>query len=184
MLLPSAPEPKQRLFLALWPGETERQQMAALAAQVAGRQRIRDANLHLTLVFLGATDTRQLADYEMALTDLAVPTLDLVLDRYGYWSQPRILWLGCSHTPPALYQLVADLQQRLHRCGFMPERRAFQAHITLARKYAGPASQFHPNIPIRWRMSEIALVESVQETSGSRYQVLRRWPNGLEVIPK
>lgn len=172
------------MFLALWPGETERQQIAALAAPVAGRQQIRDANLHLTLVFLGATDTRQLAAYETVLADLAVPTLDLVLDRYGYWPQPRILWLGCSHTPPALYQLVADLHQRLHSCGFTPERRAFQAHITLARKYAGPTPKQQPATPIRWCTSRVVLVESVQEASGSRYQVLRRWPNSLGVIPK
>ena len=171
--------PPRRLFLALWPGEVERAQMAELAAQVAGRRRLRTANLHLTLVFLGATDAVRLAIYETALADVPVPELELVLDRYGYWPQPRILWLGSSRTPPELYELVAELHRRLRRCGFMPERRVFQAHLTLARQFPGPAPAQPPAVPIHWRSSEVALVESTLDRQGSSYQVLRRWPGGL-----
>jgi len=57
----------RRLFLALWPEEAERRQLADLAANVAGRRRVRDDHLHLTLVFLGATDAARLAEYEAAL---------------------------------------------------------------------------------------------------------------------
>jgi 2'-5' RNA ligase len=111
MTSPATPE-LRRLFLALWPEAVERRQMAELAASVAGRRRVRDANLHLTLAFLGATDPARLAAYEAALADLAVPALELVLDRYGYWPAPQILWLGSSGTPPELYELVADLHRR------------------------------------------------------------------------
>ena len=79
MTSPATPE-LRRLFLALWPEAVERRQMAELAASVAGRRRVRDANLHLTLAFLGATDPARLAAYEAALADLAVPALELVLD--------------------------------------------------------------------------------------------------------
>jgi len=149
---------ERRLFLALWPGDAERRQLAELAAAVAGRRRVRDANLHLTLVFLGATDAARLAAYEAALTDLAVPSLELILDRYGYWPRPRILWLGSSHTPPELYELVAELHRRLHGCGFTPERRCSR------RILPWPASfpvQLRPSLPsrrstggsTRWRWS-------------------------------
>lgn len=168
--------PPRRLFLALWPGEVERAQMAELAAQVADRRRLRAANLHLTLVFLGATDALRLMAYQAALADLSVPALELVLDCYGYWPRPRILWLGSSRTPPVLYELVAELHRRLRRCGFVPERRAFQAHITLARQFPGPAPTQSPAVPIRWRSNEVALVESTLDPQGSRYQVLQRWP--------
>ncbi len=169
-------EAPRRLFLALWPEEAERRQLADLAASVAGRRRVRDDNLHLTLVFLGATDAVQLAAYEAALADLPALELELILDRYGYWPQPRILWLGASHTPPELYERVADLHRRLRGCGFTPERRAFQAHITLARKFPGPAPVQPPAAPVRWPIRDIALVESLREDGGVRYQVLRRWP--------
>jgi 2'-5' RNA ligase len=166
----------RRLFLALWPEEAERRQLAELAANVIGRRRVRDANLHLTLVFLGATDADQLAAYEAALADVSVPMLELTLDRYGYWPAPRILWLGSSRTPPELYELVAELNRRLRGCDFVPERRAFQAHITLARKFLGPAPAQPPATSVRWRIGEVALVESLRSTEGSLYQVLRRWP--------
>ncbi|MGB2683203.1 MAG: RNA 2',3'-cyclic phosphodiesterase [Candidatus Competibacter sp.] len=178
MSSPCAPEPQQRLFLALWPEDAQRRRMAALAANAAGRRRVPDANLHLTLAFLGATDAERLAAYEAALADLAVPTLDLVLDRYGYWPRPRILWLGCSQTPPELYGLVADLSRRLRGCGFVPERRSFQAHITLARNFAGPAPNRPPDPPVDWRIDRVVLVESQPGETGSRYRVLRGWTQG------
>lgn len=168
-----ADEPR-RLFLALWPEQAERRRIAALA-EVAGQRRVRDADLHLTLAFLGATDTARLAAYEAALADLPIPTLELMLDRYGYWPQPRILWLGFSRPSPELNQLVNDLQQRLRGCGFVPEKRAFQAHITLARKHPGPAPARLSGDPVHWRIGEIALVESLRRED-SRYQALRRWP--------
>lgn len=176
MCSPASTDTTRRLFLALWPTEAERRRLAELAASVAGRRRVRDDNLHLTLVFLGATDAARLTAYEAALTDLSVPELELVLDRYGYWPRSRILWLGSSHTPPELYELVAELHRQLRGCGFVPERRAFQAHITLARKFPGPAPERPPAVPIRWRVGQVALVESIPDRQGSRYQVLRRWP--------
>ena len=178
MSLSNAPEGQRRLFLALWPEESERQQMAKLAAQVAGRRQVRDANLHLTLVFLGATTPDQLAAYQTALADVAIPNLELALDRYGYWPQPRILWLGSNRTPPELYELVGELHRRLRGCGFVPERRAFQAHITLARRFNGSVPTELLEMPVRWQVNEIALVESLSSPEGSRYEVVRRWPEG------
>lgn len=175
MSSPSKSEGQRRLFLALWPEDAERRQLAALAASVAGRRRIRDANLHLTLVFLGATDPDRLAAYQIALADLPIPSLTLMLDRYGYWPQSRILWLGCNETPPKLVELLADLHQRLRRCGFTPERRAFQAHVTLARHFPGPLPKQAPTSPIHWPVASVALVESLQGESGCYYRVLNSW---------
>ena len=176
MSSPASPEATRRLFLALWPEDAERRQIADLATQVAGQRRVRDEHLHLTLAFLGATDANRLAAYETALADLPALELELMLDRYGYWPQPRILWLGPSRTPPELYERVADLHQRLRGCGFSPEQRAFQAHITLARRFPGPAPAQPPALPVRWLSREVALVESLREGAGTRYRVLRRWP--------
>jgi 2'-5' RNA ligase len=85
------------------------------------------------------------------------------------------LWLGSSHTPPELYELVAELHRRLRSCGFTPEARAFQAHITLARRFQGPVPTEPPAVPVCWRVNEVALVES-SPPEDSRYEILRRWP--------
>jgi len=178
MCSPGSEPNTRRLFLALWPEAGERQQLATLAARVARRRRTLDAHLHLTLVFLGATDPARLSAYEAALADFTPPTLELTLDRYGYWPQSRILWLGSRHTPPELYELVADLHQRLRGCGFAPERRAFQAHITLARNHPGPAPVEPPVAPIRWQINQVVLVESLRQDRSSAYQAVRRWSAG------
>ncbi len=177
MSSPVNPEKPRRLFLALWPGVRERQSMVRLATRATGQQRrIADDLLHLTLVFLGKTDADRLAAYEAALTDLPVPEMELVLDRYGYWPQSRILWLGSSCTPPELYELVAELHRRLRDCGFEPEDRAFQAHVTLARRFSGPVPTELPPVPIRWRVNEVTLVESTPPPRLTHYEVLRYWP--------
>lgn len=176
MASPASPEATRRLFLALWPEQTTRQHIAALATQALGQQRrIADAQLHLTLVFLGATTAERLAAYQAALAGLPVPEMTLLLDRYGYWSQTRILWLGSSQTPAELYELVAELHRRLRSCGLTPEARAFQVHVTLARRYSGPVPAAPP-VPVCWQVREIALVESMPSRQTSHYQVLRCWP--------
>lgn len=173
---PAPAETPRRLFLALWPTPNIRQQVAELATTVAGPRRVPDANLHLTLVFLGATDSNSLLAYETALATLTVPPLELTLDRYGYWPAPRILWLGCRQSPPELSELVNDLHCRLRHCGFIPERRAFQAHITLARRFTGTLPKKPPKTPIHWNLEDVSLVESLQAEAGTRYEVRQRWP--------
>lgn len=169
-------EKARRLFLALWPGDRERRAMAGLAEAIPGGRKVRPANLHLTLVFLGATSQERLACYEQALQGIEVPSLTLTLDRFGYRRKPRIVWLSTSHTPQLLQDLVAELHRRLESCGFTPERRSFHAHITLARKFPGPATAESPAEPLCWHLDQIVLVESVTEKGGVHYEVLRRWP--------
>ena len=132
------------------------------------------ANLHLTLVFLGTTDSQHLECYRQALLGLTVPSMTLDLDQLGYWPKPRILWLGPTQTPKPLSQLVQELNKRLATCGYTPERRPFRAHITLARKIPKPDELLNVT-PWRWRADRVALVESVSREGGVCYEVLC-WP--------
>jgi RNA 2',3'-cyclic 3'-phosphodiesterase len=104
----------------------------------------------------------------------AVP-FTLTLDRLGYWPRPRIVWAGTGTTPDALRDLVAHLNTALSACGYQPEQRPYQAHVTLSRKaQAAPRRRDTP--PIVWPAEEFCLVESVSEEHGSVYRVLARWP--------
>jgi 2'-5' RNA ligase len=169
-------EQPRRLFLALWPNAAERRQMAALVRPLRGGRKVKPDHLHLTLVFLGATDSERLRCYESALYNIHVPCMELTLDRLGFWFKPRLLWLGSSNNAPALTELAGDLTQRLSRCGYRPETRPFSAHITLIRKYPGPVPKAEITPPIHWSTQRIALVESLTRVDGAHYQVLRCWP--------
>lgn len=168
----------RRLFLALWPGEAECERLAELVRTVDGAHSIKPANLHLTLVFLGATSAERLTCYEGALSDFTMPPLTLTLDRFGFWPKPRILWLGPSHAPTDLLALVRELNRRLERCGFTPESRPFFPHITLARKFSGPVPRDQLSDPLSWPVDCLVLAESVRRTSSTDYQVLHSWPIG------
>jgi 2'-5' RNA ligase len=168
----------RRLFLALWPPAAERARMAALTCTLSGGRKVHPDNLHLTLVFLGATRNECLLCYEQALRGLIVPTLTLILDRLGYWSRSGILWLGASQIPAELITLVQELNRRLESCGFSSEERPFQAHITLARDWVGPAPLTSLAEPLSWQVDQVVMVESRHEDTGRRYEVIGRWPQG------
>jgi 2'-5' RNA ligase len=168
--------PTRRLFLALWPSATERRQVMDLARSITGGRTIKAENLHLTLIFLGATDSQRQQCYEQALQHLEVPSFTLTLDAIGYWFKPRILWLGTSRPPTALATLVKELKRLLGICGFKPEARPFSAHVTLARRFPGPAPSSVVAQPVVWSVNRIALVESCTQAEGGCYQALRYWP--------
>ena len=170
------PAKSRRLFLALWPDVGLRAQLAALSGTLTGGRKVHPDNLHLTLIFLGATDNERLLCYEQALRELAVPPLILRLDRLASLSRSGILWLGASRVPPELSNLVQDLNSRLQSCGFSPERRPFQAHITLARDFTGPAPPAELERPLVWRTEQVVLAESLQTERGVSYALLARWP--------
>lgn len=168
----------QRLFFALWPEEVLQRQLATAAAallpQTIGR-RVRPENLHCTLVFLGNVDAGQRLCVEAAATALApTASFTLTFDRFGYFRGPQVAWLGCSRTPPALLDLVAQLGHGCAACGFPPEQRPYEVHLTVARKLRRDPGRA-PFMPIEWRVGRFALVESVSTDEGVRYQPLRFW---------
>jgi 2'-5' RNA ligase len=174
------PAKPRRLFLALWPDAGLRAQLAALSGTLTGGRKVHPDNLHLTLVFLGTADNERLLCYEQALRDLAVPPFTLRLDRLAAWSRSGILWLGASRVPTELSNLVQELNSRLQSCGFSPERRPFQAHITLVRDFTGRMPAVELERPLVWRTEQIVLAESLQTERGVRYAVLAHWPGGMK----
>lgn len=176
----SVPEgARQRLFFALWPPDELRLALGTLArAQVPpGARAVAAGNLHITLAFVGAVTGETRACLERAAATVTGAPFELALDRLGAWPGPGILWLAPSAIPPALGLLAGDLQQALQPCGYRPEARAYQPHVTLARKLKGrfPAVAVPP---LHWPVRDFVLVESLTTPAGPGYQVLRRWPLG------
>jgi len=169
----------KRLFVALWPSPAVQRELAALAADVSLGVSVSPGNLHLTLAFLGSSSAQQEACYRRALSGLPglrFPPMALDVDRLGFWREPRILWAGPKEAPAALLALVDDLNALLRPCGFTPETRPFQAHITLKRKFPGPAPAWGTRPPVRWLADTVALVWSQSTPQGVRYQPLLRIP--------
>ncbi|MDX1656718.1 MAG: RNA 2',3'-cyclic phosphodiesterase [Candidatus Competibacteraceae bacterium] len=176
--MPAAAPKSQRLFLALWPDAKLRQAIHQLVRQrVREGRRVRPENLHMTLVFLGATDPERLTCYEQVLEGIEVPHLEMTLDSLGWWRRPAILWLGSSRPLPALTELVMELGKRLENCGFTLESRPFRPHITLARAFPGPVADHPPLPPLHWSTDHLVLCRSLIREDGVHYQILRCWPS-------
>jgi 2'-5' RNA ligase len=167
-----------RLFFALWPGEPLRIALAprlrALQPQGAGRPQS-PQQWHVTLEFLGPVPASRVAAAQAAAAAVRAGPFELVFDAVEHWRRPEVLCLVAGEVPPALDGLVRDLRAGLAAHGFEPDRRAFRAHLTLARKLQRPVP-VAPFEPLRWPADEFALVESVTERTGSRYTPLAGWP--------
>jgi len=184
---PATPGPRdadasRRTFFALWPDPPARDALAARARDTAvvaqGRAPVAE-NLHLTLAFLGdvaATRIATLRAIGLAVAS-AVPPFTLTLDRAGAFRGAGIAWAGASATPPELERLVQLLSGALAKEGFPTERRAFQPHVTLARRCRGPASAGIA-APIAWRVKRITLNASETLPGGPQYHELADWRLG------
>ena len=171
-----------RVFFALWPDAPARDALAALArdtvAQAQGRAPVAE-NLHLTLAFLGDVAPGRIAALRAIGRHVSsvVPAFTLSLDCTGMFRGSGIAWAGASATPPELAGLVERLREALVAEGFALERRAFQPHVTLARRCRKP-NGVRILAPIAWNVAGIALNASELRPDRSRYRELASWPLG------
>lgn len=173
-----------RLFFALWPSETERQAVEQCQQQVQQRAKtlrgrpVSPENLHITLVFLGELNTQQQRCVSQAASQVVAEPFSLQLNTLGYWQKPHILWLAPQTMPMPLLKLVGELNRHLRvNCQHIPERRPYQAHITLMRKATiPPVSLSSFSIQITWTVEAFCLVRSKTSTDGAHYEVIERWP--------
>ena len=170
----------RRLFFALRPPGALRRRLAGLAGELrlpSRARRVPEANLHLTLAFLGALDPARGALAEAAACGVRERGFVLELDRFGHWPRPRVLWTAPTRPPEALADLAGALHTALAARGFPLDARGFTPHLTLARDVTtmcGPRD--HP--PLCWPVDAFHLVESATRPEGARYRLLRTFPLG------
>jgi len=168
----------QRLFLAIWPNEAARAALADVQKRFpsgTGRA-VNSDNLHITLVFLGATHEEQRQCVEQVMARVNSPEFSFTLDQLGYWRKPQVLWAGSSVTSSPLLMLAESVRDAAAQCGFRIEELPFQAHLTLFRKVRKPLRNAPAMMPIPWAVNSFTLVESITAESGVFYKVLRTWP--------
>jgi 2'-5' RNA ligase len=173
---PVAPEgaPARRLFFALWPDPVLKAAIAG-AARVPARgvpgQRVRDENLHLTVLFLGAVGAGAEAALMQAAALVRAAPFDLSLDRAGSFFRARVLWIGPSQVPAQLGDLRSQLEAAAGAAGVAFDPKPLVPHVTCyrdVRKTLEPV----PVEPLPWPVRSFALVRSV----GGQYHVVSQWP--------
>ena len=170
-------EHRQRLFFALWPGEPVREALDAAGKSVLGKRikRVPASNLHITLAFAGSVSDEVAACLVEGAAGLRLPPFQLEIDHCDHWPRPRIAWIGPTQTPPELLALVGALRAVFESCGLQAETRAYQPHVTLARKISKLPKDARLHTPVCWSIRSFSLVESVTDPLGVRYQPRVHW---------
>jgi 2'-5' RNA ligase len=177
----------RRLFFALWPDPVLKAAIAGAARNpargVSGR-RVRDENLHLTVLFLGALAADAEARLAQAAAGVRVAPFELVLDRVGCFFRAGVLWVGPGRVPPALFELRGQLEGVARGAGVAFDPKPLVPHVTCYRDLkkgthtfskAGspPGKGVRPLFePLRWPVRDFALVHS----AGGQYHVVSQWP--------
>lgn len=172
------PVKKRRLFYALWPDETVRNELVRQFKRMPqynmrGNKTV-PANLHITLHFIGNVDETMMACMQQATRTVQAAAFELNLDQPGYFSKPQVFWLGCSNPPAAMSTLHQQLADVLLPCGYKAETRPFSPHVTLMRKLREPG-ELVPVEPIVWPIRSFALIESNTCAEGVIYQPLENY---------
>lgn len=148
-----------------------------------------EANLHLTLFFLG-TITRSRLERVCAMADACLAehpsfALHLVgLGAFGSSRMPRVLWAGVDSPPPALFALHAALEKGLDTLGFEPEKRPWSPHVTLGRvrapqQVAELTSHLHKATTSEFGcvpVGRVAVMQSHLRSQGPQYEFLHAVP--------
>lgn len=175
-----------RLFIAIAMAEAVIHELASVRAQLErpsdGLRWSAPESWHITLQFLGDTTPDQLNCIAIGLRTLTSPLVPIKLDRLGFFDRAGVFFASVRLSP----ELIALQQQVLaatSRCGFLPETRPYQPHITLARnrgqsngiRHLKSAILPQPRFPA-FAARELLLYESFLGSAGSRYQVRERFP--------
>jgi 2'-5' RNA ligase len=181
-----------RTFLAFELDSTVRARLVALQenlARVAPDVKwVEQENMHLTLLFLGEVDERDLPGIcraaQQAVAEL--PAFALSVESAGCFPnprRPRTLWVGVGAGVQEVVAVHDALEAALMELGcYRREERQYTPHVTLGRvKSEGPADKLTAALQKyqAWnagesRAREVLIMSSLLTTSGPIYAVMGR----------
>lgn len=175
-----------RLFVALRPPPPIRAHLLGLMAGVPGARWQDDAQLHLTLRFIGDVDVRMAEEVVFALSRLRAQPIEARLAGVGAFARGarvHTLWAGVAPLEP-IGHLHRKIDRALVQLGLEPVPRVFAPHITVARLSlmagAAPATalwqQDHAMLASApFAFTHLALYESDLRPGGAEYREVETW---------
>ena len=167
-----------RLFVALDVPASHRQRLLGLCHGVRDARWVPEANLHLTLRFIGEVEEPQAEEIVTALGSVEAEAFSVTLDGVGHFKtgrRIRSLWAGVAPCE-ALLILQERVDATLRRAGIPTDGRRFTPHITLARLKGGTPERTGPWLEINslfrtepFTVNSFTLFESHLGHNGSIY---------------
>jgi 2'-5' RNA ligase len=185
---------KTRTFIGIDIGDSIRTSTTALQKELAktgaGVKWATPESMHITLLFLGEVDDRELPAVCKVVQEAAAgePPFSLRVSGVGAFPTPRrpkILWVGITDGAEPLQRLNAALEERMLALGcYRKEERGYTPHLTLGR-VKGDSDSFAlaSELPKRlaWdgggvTVDEVLVFSSEMDRDGPVYTVIGRAP--------
>jgi 2'-5' RNA ligase len=185
-----------RTFIAIDPGKSVRDRLVALQQALArGGAEVKwvgPENLHVTLLFLGEVDDREVVELCRAVGDCCAgtPAFRMSVERVGCFPnprRPRVVWAGVGAGTQEVVALHDALERPLLELGcYRREDRTYTPHITLGR-VRGPGGTESLAAAIArhaaWQaggadVREVLVLSSELRPEGPVYTALSRAPLG------
>lgn len=180
-----------RTFIAVDLGKTIRDRIITLQETLAKTgaeiKWVEPENLHITLLFLGEVDARQVIDVCRMVQECATrqPPFSMSVETVGCFPnerRPRIVWVGVGEGTQELCSLHDAMEGPLQELGYRREERRYTPHITLGRvKSDHPTDDLTASLAKRasWQagavsVEEILVMSSQLTPQGPQYMVLSR----------
>jgi 2'-5' RNA ligase len=148
--------------------------------------------MHITLMFLGDVDDREIPEVCKRVATAAAPFDPFLVEfsRAGAFpasDRPRTVWIGVDQGSQELVALQSAIQESLVEMRFPREQRIYKPHLTIARVREGGPRQtrlaellahYHDFKAESCEVSEVLILASYLDRAGPTYQILGRGPLG------
>lgn len=193
-----------RIFIAVTLDRATRRKVAELADGLRRRRTfaapvvrwVPEANLHLTLRFLGNVDEPGVSAVRAALASVWTHApFPVSLGSAGFFPPrgvPRVIWLDVREGADELRALRRELDRRLAAIGYAVEGQPFRPHLTIGRLKRGarPArlaigrAVASVDVPeIRWTVDRVVLMESRLSSEAAVYHEVAAAPLEPDASP-
>ena len=180
-----------RLFIAIEIGEGEKKSLERIQSRLRHKlpavRWVKPSAIHLTLMFLGDTDEREVPRIRDAIAAAAAESEAFSFTMRGVGAfpnerSPRVIWIGVDEPTGLLSKYAAKLGALLSAEGFPAEDRPFSPHITIGRvrergpDYGPVLSRFSDEAAGVTHAREVCLIRSELTPSGPVHTILHRMP--------
>jgi 2'-5' RNA ligase len=124
-----------RLFISIDMPEQVQDQISDLYTAIQGARWVPQDQLHITMRFIGETDTATETSIIASLEHIRFEPFHIAVRSTGFFplrKDPQVLWIGIEKSQE-LEKLQCSIERSLTSLGIKADSRTFHPHVTVAR---------------------------------------------------
>ena len=97
---------------------------------------VKPKNIHITMRFLGEISSETIEKVIEQIEEIKSQSFDIEFKGIGTFPNikyPRVIWIGIKKGSNELKEIYTQLEPRLNKIGFNPDKKGFSPHLTIAR---------------------------------------------------